>query len=1282
MRSYPRPKTFEELEQISLEYLRREWKRPSLVLYAKRGEEQFGVDIVDTENAAECWAAQCKLHEEGKTLRAAEVRESVEKADGFPQTIRRYAVCTTGKKTRHAQDAVLELNGARELVGKFSVQLIYWEDIELRLDNDDEFRERYGVASHSSVRAIMRSELRQAVAPGLASIRGQLDEMRADGHATDPLSTFDADLSRAKKLLDAHDFKGAEAFLRDLKETKYDRMSALQRFRCLTNLGVIEYHRGNDDEAGRLMLKATEQYPTHEKALVNRAHAHNLRGDQAEAWTAIQAARTASPADSHVAAAYVAYAPPDQQLNVLQAEVAATALDPKVLMAFASRCLAADDFERSLQFIARLRDLGNVTPDSLFIEGRALAGSYLPNDPRDVIEEPIAQERIGAALSALDRAARDAEQSGDLRTALSARITHSDIAGHLKDDDLLEQSLDESARLASGFPRALAAVDTMRSQLALTRGRYARALDYAERALRTSDTLDAAMLHAVALLNRGEGADHENGRRELRRQLPRLEGPNLEQALNILVTDQLGQRRYDAAQEAVQEVRSHGVDPACALAHEARIAGARGDQEHASRLLKEAAGALGASSTVSTRRMIAAFLRQANELDAAVDILEPLASRSALTADTRNFLAIAMDAERDHAFLEVCKDLWQRNALDSAAKWNYLCLLDKYDAEAALRLTDEAIAAGADGSALSALKARRALVQRRLRRPVTNITLADVPQASAVDSRHVALFVEALMCAGLHPEAVAFAYQSVLRFPDEASAHAALIRSFLFAPATARPLASDPTEVGVGCSVQIQEGDAEPTWHTIETSFAPGLADVVATSEAWVRRLLGKRVGETVTLAEGATGPRTVVVRAVQPASVFRFNDSMHTWQIRFPDHPMLEESHLKTDPNTGELDFRPMLEFLQGQVENIKRIDAIYQGGAVPMSLMAEGAGRKLFQTMAHLAFDGDLFINCIHGDDATVRKAVTALENASGVLLDGTAVWALRELGLVDVLDRFPVSFGTVQETFDAIQNEPGTDLLGRDGGVLSVDGDKLALHEIPAELRQKHHDSWQAVGVGLGKGKNFSSEALAALPTKRREELISFAGSWTAHAMAAAKQHGLVLWTDDRVVEFLATEYFGVQRVWTQVVLFWLRDRGLLDNTRTNRASAALQARRYTGTFTDPDVVVEAVKLAEWKPNSLIFQRNLKVIGDAATHPRACVFMVTALIRACMIDVRLAANQNAVISSVLERLKVRDRSLRLVRYVLSALPGAMQLNPLGAQEAQRIIVAWLRGNHALIV
>jgi hypothetical protein len=254
MRSYPRPKTFEEFERLCLQYLRSEWQRPSLVLYAKRGYEQHGVDIVDT-GPGDCWAAQCKLHEDGKALQTAEVLAEVVKADGFPQPIRRYAVCTTGKKTPHTQDSISKLNQDRAAAGKVRVELVYWEDIELKLDQDDEFRERYSVSSHASVRAIVHSEFNQTLGRGLAPIKAQLDDLTLDAHAAGT-NALDADLDRAKRLLDTNEYKAAEALLRDLKDTKYDRLTPLQRFRCLSNLGVVEYQNGNDAEAGALMLKA------------------------------------------------------------------------------------------------------------------------------------------------------------------------------------------------------------------------------------------------------------------------------------------------------------------------------------------------------------------------------------------------------------------------------------------------------------------------------------------------------------------------------------------------------------------------------------------------------------------------------------------------------------------------------------------------------------------------------------------------------------------------------------------------------------------------------------------------------------------------------------------------------------------------------------------------------------------------------------------------------------------------------------------------------------------
>lgn len=77
-----------------------------------------------------------------------------------------------------------------------------------------------------------------------------------------------------------------------------------------------------------------------------------------------------------------------------------------------------------------------------------------------------------------------------------------------------------------------------------------------------------------------------------------------------------------------------------------------------------------------------------------------------------------------------------------------------------------------------------------------------------------------------------------------------------------------------------------------------------------------------------------------------------------------------------------------------------------------------------------------------------------------------------------------------------------------------------------------------------------------------------------------------------------------------------------------------------------------------------------------------MSLALISACMTDVRLAASQDAIVTSILDRLRTRDPSLRIVDHLRRAIPTAMRLNPLGARRALQIVVAWVQANQGLVL
>jgi len=71
------PANEHEFEQLCLRLFRAHWSCPTLELYARRGERQYGIDIIDLGGSIPLRAAQCKCIEPWKTLSPAEIEEEV-----------------------------------------------------------------------------------------------------------------------------------------------------------------------------------------------------------------------------------------------------------------------------------------------------------------------------------------------------------------------------------------------------------------------------------------------------------------------------------------------------------------------------------------------------------------------------------------------------------------------------------------------------------------------------------------------------------------------------------------------------------------------------------------------------------------------------------------------------------------------------------------------------------------------------------------------------------------------------------------------------------------------------------------------------------------------------------------------------------------------------------------------------------------------------------------------------------------------------------------------------
>ena len=142
----PKPKSWDEFEDIVWEIYTREWQDPHTQRYGRSGQAQNGIDIYGQQNSSSNYIAiQCKRYGE-KKLNIQKIVTEVTKADCFSSSISKYLIATTESRDTKIQDVIRILNDERKLENKFTVHIIFWEDLCSYLahpDNHDLLKKYY-----------------------------------------------------------------------------------------------------------------------------------------------------------------------------------------------------------------------------------------------------------------------------------------------------------------------------------------------------------------------------------------------------------------------------------------------------------------------------------------------------------------------------------------------------------------------------------------------------------------------------------------------------------------------------------------------------------------------------------------------------------------------------------------------------------------------------------------------------------------------------------------------------------------------------------------------------------------------------------------------------------------------------------------------------------------------------------------------------------------------------------------------------------------------------------
>ena len=296
----PKPSDEQAFERCNVVLWRCVLNDHSAEIYGRRGQRQYGVDIVGRRNgvADQIVGIQCKLRGADQRLTEKEVREEVRKALTFEPPLSEYFIVTTAPDDAKLQSLALELsqevsNGREK---ELQISVLGWDSLQRRINRHVEARRAFD-PSHTAMgdriqEAIARTpndtatQVSAALEPELKDIGKKLEALQT----IDPLATATAVHSEHEQQINDYvsliksDPSLAIVLLERLEGRLGNNTSGRIRFRVAANIAACHQQLGNLELAANGFVEAWKLAPKEPKAIANKAYGLLLRED----WSALR----------------------------------------------------------------------------------------------------------------------------------------------------------------------------------------------------------------------------------------------------------------------------------------------------------------------------------------------------------------------------------------------------------------------------------------------------------------------------------------------------------------------------------------------------------------------------------------------------------------------------------------------------------------------------------------------------------------------------------------------------------------------------------------------------------------------------------------------------------------------------------------------------------------------------------------------------------------------------------------------------------------------------------
>lgn len=1241
---YPQPGNERAFEEMCLRFYRKRWKNENLELYAKRGEKQDGVDIHDPACIPPPHAVQCKHHERHKTLPPAEIKDEVAKAEKSSLPIEHYVIATTAKKTKNAQDTVVELN--KRPSKRFIVVLHFWEDICELLDQFPAIQAQFIVMGRDVgsevVASIMQDPDVRLVASRILAVGAE--EIAAGAFAEIEQLLLDRNFDAAAHELDK--LPSHETLVEQSREDQY----MILRLRA-----KLALETGRFEEASELFLAAYDKQPDLDQAKQNHVLAYSLIPDTEKVF--------------ELASQYVALglATPVMLCRLIESAPTLETINEK--MALIEPHLATEE-DINIALCHKLLQLGDTTAAA---EAGERAVQIAPDSPH---------AHFAAALPDHNVSVKGAWQQR--KSHLESALTHYDVAikgaQEKKYSNLLPELfvnraaahmlLGDDAAASADYRSAVAAANKPAAYAANAVSHLVHRQEYTA-AWQLLESLDESTAEGrfLRLITEFNTTEDEEERRQYVDNMLQLAEEDWDRSVECrlhCVNWALLLKDPTLAQSCITET-FHDNSPFQAYTALAWIALESDERdtalEHADKALEQDVSGVHPQEF----RLLADLLTKLEQHDKALDLLEQIATPGLLSDETKLLITCAQQLERHDLLLRICRELRRTGEQDDQLRRMEMQLLDCYAPEQGFALADEFIQASPAPAYFVAFK--NVLAVRLDELNACQLDVARLPGPADLSPKESRLVTLPYVTVGKYDEALQFLYEQLRVYFDDEHAHGQF-DFFFFMYGDNTSLHQPPDKVEAQCAVLLDAEGGTQRWVVIENNNPVPSRGEFPESSTLAQRLIGRKVGDVVELPGNLVQIEKATIQKIQAKYVRAFQDSLQHFRERFPETSLIQQIHLGSG---DEFDPTPLIESLKERREYVEECVEFYRTNPCSLYLFATKVGINDLDAVKMLALHPTAIVRCCC---TTPREFDTAVEEGipgEVIVLDISAIVTLTLLSGWDYLDpnkKYLVSQVT-KELVDQWLSD-SSENSATEGGYASVSEDgQLLFQETSDEQRDARRAEFHAIKEMINTHCECrSSEAVAAFPPEKREAYEQVFGFHNVEAMSLAKDVEGVLWSDDLVLALIAKTDFGVPTVWTQLGLRCFVDAGHLTIDDFNLVSAKLASLSYTEILWRAETIIRSGEHAEWDPQRWPFKQCIELIAKSPLSLPARAHIALACLKLLRQSSCIEWKQSPVIQAILDA--IDDR--RAVAWMYRKLNQVFMIDFQSAGFLRRELEYWL--------